>query len=259
MDKREQNKQYHILNGDALKEQFPKQIPGETFIMRECLVDGAVDGIELQELFATRAKFISTNYEGAKESDYYQRSVTEFEKMQAIPDSSAIYLWFEEDLFCQVNLWFVINLLNRTEQNHTLFLIRPKAGSEYSFADMNESELTTAFENRTKIEQSEAETVGKLWELYQKEECETMLEIGKKLAQKFPFFLPAIQAHIDRLPKNGNPGRPAQSVLKIMDELKTEEFEPIFREFRKRESIYGFGDLQVKRIVDQVMSKISTF
>lgn len=37
-------KQYHILNGTALKEQFPKQIPGERIIAKECMVDGSVNG-----------------------------------------------------------------------------------------------------------------------------------------------------------------------------------------------------------------------
>jgi len=37
-------KQYHILNGDALKEQFPDRIKGKIIIARECLVDGNVTG-----------------------------------------------------------------------------------------------------------------------------------------------------------------------------------------------------------------------
>lgn len=36
---------FHILNGDALKSQFPEQILGEKIIARECLVDGSVEGL----------------------------------------------------------------------------------------------------------------------------------------------------------------------------------------------------------------------
>ncbi|GJM35445.1 MAG: hypothetical protein DHS20C18_44460 [Saprospiraceae bacterium] len=42
-------KQYHILNGDSLKEQFPENIQGEIIIARECLVDGSVKGRTLVE------------------------------------------------------------------------------------------------------------------------------------------------------------------------------------------------------------------
>ena len=37
-----------------------------------------------------------------------------------------------------------------------------------------------------------------------------------------------------------------------MDELNTEQFGLIFKEFCNRESIYGFGDLQVKRLLDEI-------
>jgi hypothetical protein len=31
-------KHYHILNGDALKKQFPEEIGGEVMVVGECLV-----------------------------------------------------------------------------------------------------------------------------------------------------------------------------------------------------------------------------
>jgi hypothetical protein len=42
---------YHILNGDALKGQFPSEIPGQLIVARECLVDGDVSGESLSEFF----------------------------------------------------------------------------------------------------------------------------------------------------------------------------------------------------------------
>ena len=68
-------KQYHILNGDSLKERFPENIQGEIMVARECLVDGSVQGNSLSELFKIRAKFISDNYDGFKEQDYFKKTV----------------------------------------------------------------------------------------------------------------------------------------------------------------------------------------
>jgi hypothetical protein len=58
-----------------------------------------------------------------------------------------------------------------------------------------------------------------------------------------------------RIPTENNPGRPVQSLLEIMDELGTTDFGLIFKEFNKREAIYGFGDLQVKRLLDGLLNK----
>ena len=118
-------KQYQILNGDSLKQQLPKDILGEIIVARECLVDGSVEGNDLDELFRIRSKFLSQNY-GGTEQDYYLKTVSEFQKIEHITPNSDINLWFEEDLFCQVNFWFIIHLLNQSENNNPIFLIQPK-------------------------------------------------------------------------------------------------------------------------------------
>ncbi len=245
-------KQYHILNGDSLKEQFPDNIKGELIVARECLVDGNVDGYDLTELFHSRAQFISENYEGYKEKDYYEKTVPEFHKIQNITEDSDIHLWFEDDLFCQVNLWFVINLIYENYKNQQVFLIRPKTNYEYNFGGMNKEELLNEFRNKIKIELFELKELSKLWKLYQQGDCDEMIRIAERLDKRFPFLIYAIKAHRDRLPRDGNLGRPTQTLIQIMDELNTVEFDAIFREFNRREGIYGFGDLQVKRLFNEI-------
>lgn len=242
--------QYHILNGDSLKEQFPESLPGQVVVVRECLVDGKVKGNSLTDFFRKRAKFISNHYDGYSEQDYYQKTVPEFRKMQNIPDDVHINLWFEDDLFCQVNFWFVINLLNKSPQNHQYFLIRPESPDQYGFGGLNKSELISIYENR--LELTKLAKLARLWESYRIDDLEELIEVSKQLKDPYPFILAAVEAHIERIPTPENMGRPRQSLLQIMEELQTDEFEPVFREFNKRESIYGLGDLQVKRIFDEI-------
>jgi hypothetical protein len=245
-------KQYHILNGDSLKEQFPESIQGEFIVARECLVDGSVKGNSLTDFFKTRAEFISSNYDGYNEQDYFEKTVPEFQEMQNIPDNVDINLWFEDDLFCQVNFWFVINLLSKSHQNNQIFLIRPKSHSQYGFGGLNKSELISIYKNR--LELTELDKLASLWESYQINDTEKLIKTSRQLKNTYPFIFTAVEAHIERIPTNGNMGRPSQSLLQIMDELETEEFGPVFREFNRRENIYGFGDLQVKRLFDKIMN-----
>lgn len=246
------NKKYHILNGDSLNEQFPKQIAGEIFIMRECLVDGDVQSNNLEDFFKIRSKFISDSYEGFSENDYYQTSVPEFKKIRSIPNGSEINLWFEDDLFCQVNLWFIINLLNRSDMNYSLNLVRPTPTHEYCFAEMTETDLLAAYINKTHISSSNIKRISKLCHFYQKNDCREMIKIANELNPIYPFIMPACEAHTARFSRNGSYGRPEQSIIRIMDELQTNDFTTIFWEFCKRERIYGFGDLQVKRLYKKI-------
>ena len=243
---------YHILNGDSLRQQFPKDLQGEILVTRECLIDGDVKANGIEELFDTRAKFINSCYSNGSVTFYNQNVVTEFIKMQNIPDGADVNLWFEDDLFCQVNFWFVMNLLSNTLDNRTFFLIRPKVGSEYSFAEMNTTELIEAYKNRKTIELSEARMIGELWNFYQLNDFEKMITNAEKLNSKFDFLLPAIQAHIDRTPVGGKTGRVTQTLVSIINDLGTTEFTPVYKEFSKREKIYGFGDIQIKRFLEEI-------
>jgi hypothetical protein len=249
----EMKNEYHILNGDSLKEQFPNSILGNRIIARLCLVDGDVKAETLSELFKIRAKFISESYSEYTEQDYYLRTVTEIEKIQNISENTEINLWFEDDLFCQVNFWFIINLIFEGRKTQSIFLVRPKKNSEYSFGKMNKDELVKAFQSRIKIETFEINELRKIWKFYQQDNYTEMLEIGKKMNEKFPFLISAIMAHKDRLPRNGNLGRPKQTLIQIMEDLKSDKFYQVFAEFCKREEIYGFGDLQVKRMFDEII------
>ena len=141
-------KQYHILNGDSLREQFPESIRENIIVARECLVDGYVKGIDSDQLFASRAKFLSQNY-GGTEQDYYQKVVPEFQKIKHINDDSDINLWFEDDLFCQVNFWFVVHLLHNKKPNNNVFLIRPESHNQYGFGGLNQAQLMSIYKNRT--------------------------------------------------------------------------------------------------------------
>jgi hypothetical protein len=244
---------FHILNGDALKEQFPKQLAGDLIVARECLVDGDVQADSLDELFQVRSAFISDFYGDYTKAAYYADSVAEFEKIQRIPKHSEVNLWFEDDLFCQVNFWFVAYLLDRFVSDSSVFLIRPQEHSSYGFGGLNESALLEAFEKRTRI--SEIARIATLWTSYQTGDTEGLVDTARSLSNQYPFILNAVEAHLARIPTENNPGRPVQSLLEIMDELGTTDFGLIFKEFNKREAVYGFGDLQVKRLLDGLLNK----
>jgi len=242
-------KQYHILNGDALKQQFPESIEGEIIVARECLVDGDVRAHSLTELYKIRAEFIKSNYEALKE-DYYKKTVPEFDKILNIEEEAEVNLWFEDDLFCQVNLWFVANLLTQSHNSATIYLIRPEQHNQYGFGGLNTSTLTALYTNRQLL--TATNKMAQLWDFYQKGDTEQLLNTASELEPRNPFIVTAVKAHVERVPTDGNLGRPIQSLIQIMDDLKTEEFGPVFKEFCKRESIYGFGDLQVKRLLDEI-------
>ncbi len=241
---------YHILNGDALLEQFPTSILGKRIVARACLVDGPVKSTSLQQLYATRAAFISQSYPGFSIADYYKHGVSQFSQIQNIPSGSTVCLWFEDDLFCQVNCWFALHLLLHSGNSHSIFLVRPPKLTPYGFGGLSTSDLEAQYDNKHQL--TNYEQWKQLWPSYQTESLKELIQIGKELNSEYPFVQAAIQAHLDRIPTANSIGKPKELLLEIIQELTKKEFGPVFKAFCNRAPIYGFGDLQVRRMFDEL-------
>jgi len=242
-------KKIHVLNGDALKQQFPSELKGEIIVARECMVDGSVQGNTLNEIFNNRAKFIYETFDET-EVDYYTKTVSEFEKIKSNASHSEINLWFEDDLFCQVNFWFVIHYILEHKIEAPLYLIRPITLHQYGFGGMNQLELQDAYKNKIRI--NNVKEIGELWKLFQNENISEMIQLSGRLKETYPFILPAVKA----LQESIEFERPKKSIKSIITELDTKEFGVVFSEFCKKEAIYGFGDVQVKRLFDEVIQEL---
>ena len=247
------NSEFHILNGDCLKQMFPQSIGGEIIVVREAFVDGDISSGNLDELFKKRSKFISEQYGVASVEKYYEDSVSEFNRIINIPNESEINLWFEDDLFCQVNFWFVAHLIVRHNKEGKYFLVRPDTHTPYGFGGLNNKELIQIYKQRCAID--ELVRIGSLWDCFQRNELEELENTGRELARKHPYILKAIIAFKESIPSQNSLGRPLQTLVDLMNELNTDSFPLLFEEFNSRESIYGYGDLQVKRLLDQLKDR----
>lgn len=224
-----------------LRQQFPKDISGEIIICREALVDGEVNADSLDELFKSRASYLS-QYE-VTNTDYHKDVIPEFQKIIAIPEPTEINLWFEFDLFCQVNMWFVISLL----KNQQINLVLPQ--SEQGFGTMNEKEISEAFDCKKAVSASQLAILKKLWPAYQTGNISKIEELAAGLKSSFPFLLNAAKAYERML--NGDL---RNTIKQILAETNPASFKEVYSQFCGQEPTFGFGDLQVKRIYDELIS-----
>ncbi|MBK7872610.1 MAG: hypothetical protein IPJ74_18975 [Saprospiraceae bacterium] len=146
--------QIHVLTGDALAELFSLSgIEGSTIISRECLIEGPIssDGKDLSAFWQMRADYLTTDTPEEKEF-YFEKVAKEFEKLLDLPAGSEINLWFEFDLFCQANMWFVLNLLKQSVKQQNIYRINPiiKEVSKlwWGFGGLRAADLPICLEQR---------------------------------------------------------------------------------------------------------------
>tara|TARA_Y100000385_G_scaffold290686_1_gene364911 strand:+ start:730 stop:1458 length:729 start_codon:yes stop_codon:yes gene_type:complete len=235
---------FHILNGDALLNQFPN-LKGERIICRECMIDGPVTGEELSSFFSQRALFVSDYFNVSKDG-YNRKCILEFSKFDTIKSEDEVNLWFEDDLFCQTNLWFCINIL-KSKGNFNLNLIRPNHNNWNGFGSMNSLDLQWSFDHKICLDKDNVDAFSNLWSAYQNEDINQMKYLGLKLKKIVPRLPEVVDAHESRKRNLEESGRPEQALQKIKND-GTNKFEEVFRMFSNHEAIYGYGDLQVKRM-----------
>lgn len=234
----------HILTGDCLAHTFRNSnIGGDVIISRECLIDGDVNTQSLQEFWQARATHIKTTY-GEDEEKYFNYVVAEYEKVFNLSASDEIYLWFEYDLFCQVNMWFVLHLLNEkglTEIYRVAPVVRDENNLWKGFGSLTKTDLQKCFEARVKFTKDDIQFGVNLWEAYRKEDLVKLKKLSNTKSECFPYIKEVCAAEIERKCDM----RPQKTLQKIADEGVT-DFNKIFLRFVETEGIYGFGDLQVK-------------
>ena len=91
-----------------------------------------------------------------------------------------------------------------------------------------------------------------MWKAYKNGNLEALTNLSKHQSAAFPYLEEVVKAHVDRFPKDGTKGRPEKVIEDITKNIST-DFHKVFEEFWNRESIYGFGDIQLKSLYDKVM------
>lgn len=237
---------YHVLPGDAQVEEFSKSnIDGEVIVCRECLIVGDINAETLPEFWEQRAHFILSEY-GEDEIEYHEKVADELTKLLDVDSDDEINLWFEYELFCSVNMWFCLWLLSETGAR--VYRVEPIVRSEsdrwLGFGKLTSEDLKTCFNARTEFPAEDIALGAKLWNAYRKNDNAKLAELSGSMSTCFPYLREVCEAAIEK------DSRPREIIAEIQFEGKT-EFEDIVPEFSRRAGVYGFGDLQVKRIIER--------
>lgn len=235
---------YHVLPGDAQVEGFLQTgIEGEVIVFREALVTGPINAKDINDFWDQRARFILGEY-GDDEIAYQEKVADEILRLGGMSGEDEVNLWFEFELFCSVNLWYCLNEIKDSEAS--IYRVAPVNLEPdevwKGFGGHGPDELRAAFESRIEMSDEDVSTGAELWRAYREGDQSALLSLGQHRSSTFPFLKEVTEAaaEIDSRPR------------KIIAEIKSEGLTTIaevFPEFNSRAGVYGFGDLQVERLM----------
>ena len=235
----------HIHNGDVTAALAARAgLPGRHMPFREALMSGPVPGgLQRRQWLAMRLAFITEAYAvGGEET--LSRLLEQEEAIDRAGGEEEIVLWFEHDLFCLVNLLYLLNRLEERMASGQLSLVWFGAlmnGRVQGLGTLSIDEMTTLFQTRRVVDEAQYDSARRVWRTYTGGDAAA---INRALDgdPAFPFLGEGMSLHAARFPsvRNGL-GRIEQEALDLIAGGQR-DFRDLFPSFSARNSGYGLGD-----------------
>lgn len=250
----------HIHNGDSTSGTAKKTaIPGEHLAWREALVCGpAPGGLSEDEFRRVRADHLSGAY-GVNHEECEKELRDQDDALARFSDHEEVVLWFEHDLFCQVQLVYLLDWFSRRELGKTklsLICVGEFPGIEgfRGLGQLNEEQLVSLFPERQEVSPPQLHLGSKTWHVYSSPDATELLSLLDSDLSAIPFLKRALMKHLQRFPSTNNGLGKIENVGLELIARGYRNFKSLFPAFARRESEYGFGDaqfyLELKRLAD---------
>jgi hypothetical protein len=232
----------HLLNGDATAAAMPDAIDGDRAVWRDILMEGppVADG-------AIRGAWLAPRL--GVTADAYAVAWREGETILArARQHDEVVLWFEQDLFCAVNLWYVLDRLSDHPGRLSL-VFPPLADSFDGLGRLDEAAFAPLFERRATLDAAGRDAARTLWQAYAAPDPTRLATLA---ASPLPFSRRAVRLHCGRFP----------SLTHGLDELEAAlldvlvaggalDFARLFQTVTRRPALreLGIGDVQVAALL----------
>jgi hypothetical protein len=257
--------QLHITNGDNFTQRLQQlQVKGDFITWREMLCEGKTEtNVGSESFWKTRFDFLHKNYNVSK-SWFVEKTLKEYRSLCNHKQQDQIILWFEYDLFCQINMLAVISWLKTNRRHAEISLIC--SGKEddsdrlYSLSDLSDEQLLHSFDNRIVLSQDDIEYADYVWQLYCSDNPIRLENLTDFENYQFQYLYEALQAHLKRFPsiKNGlNELENRLLELSVIEKPKSKK--DLLVNILKNQGRYGFGDSQYERILNSLNPLFSSF
>ncbi|MCB0376666.1 MAG: DUF1835 domain-containing protein, partial [Sinomicrobium sp.] len=170
-----------------------------------------------------------------------------------------VVLWFDHDLFCQINMIAVLSWFRNHKKNIQISLVsglnNDNSGDWHSLSELSPEALLYHYENRIHLTEDDVDYADYIWQLYCGGNPIRLETFSKFNSSQFHYLPDAIKAHILRFPtvKNGL-NKIENDILATAADCKPESREALVKQMLQKEKIYGFTDLQYTKIIERLKS-----
>jgi len=255
----------HITNGDSLTDRLKAlNLKGDIITWREMLCEGkTLTNVGSESFWKTRFEFLNKNYKVSK-SWFVEKTLKEYRSLCNHKQQDQIVLWFEYDLFCQINMLAVISWLKTHRKYAHISLVcsgnEDETDKMYSLGDVSDEKLLELYENRTELSMNDIEFADYVWQLYCSDNPIRLENLTDFKNYQYDYLSDAIKTHLKRFPTIKNGLNDIENhVLQLSFDKKPKSKRELLRTVLTDQGVYGFGDSQYDRIITTLKPLYSSF
>ena len=256
----------HITNGDSTTNYLKSlNFSGDFITWREMLCEGkTTTDVGSENFWKNRFNFLKTSYKISKKT-FIDYTLKEYRSLCNKKESNEIVLWFEHDLFCQINMLAVLSWIKTYRKGYHISLVcsGKVEGSKKlkGLSELTEKQIHQHYKNRIDLTQDDIEYADYIWQLYCSESPLRLEAVYKqKTSSPFYYLVAALEAHLLRFPsiKNGL-NKIENTVLQTANSNNLTSKNQLIGELLKNQETFGFGDIQYEYKIEQLQNLFTSF
>jgi redox-sensitive transcriptional activator SoxR len=193
----------HVTNGESAGNTLRQTaLGGAVLSWQDVLHEGPVPALPRRELLRTRARFLADCGWGRREALLSSLERRDRQLLEALRDGLQVVLWFEHDLYDQLQLLDVLALAHGEDAAPELIVVGSFPGRP-SFAGLGEltaDELETLWPSRGRAEPAALEAAAGAWAALQAPEPTALAEWATRDVAQLPFLAPVLRRLLEELP-----------------------------------------------------------
>jgi DNA-binding transcriptional MerR regulator len=193
----------HITNGESAGNTLRQTtLGGAVLSWQDTLHEGPVPAVPRKELLRTRARFLADCGWGSRQALLSSLERRDRQLLEALRNGVEVVLWFEHDLYDQLQLLDVLALAHGEEAAPELIVVGSFPGKP-SFAGLGEltaDELETLWPCRRRAEPAALRAAADAWAALRAPEPASLAALASRDAPQLPFLASALRRLLEELP-----------------------------------------------------------
>ena len=228
----------HVTNGDSVSLR-ESGVEGDVLVWADPLHEGPVpDAAGLDELTVVRAEYIAARF-GLPAPDVLRQLRQRDARIRRWRDDNEIVLWFEHDLFDQLQLLQILDYFDcESDATGRVSLVQ---ANDY-LGPMTPEQLAALYPTRQLVLPDQFKFASDAWGAFRASDPTALA--GFAVRAELPYVAPAFRRHLEEFPARSNGlGRTQRQILEVLAAADSDvRFHDAFVTFQRMEDPVFLGD-----------------